>query len=88
MVLSSAGVFCFFLFLFFFPSFLPGLLGILSRVFGVGERVNWKAIGFWVAAEEEGEGEKGLGGGRAVAWDGAGDGRSWRVIANFVLRQS
>lgn len=52
--------------------------------------MDWKVIGFWVAAEEEGDGEKGVGvgGGRAVAWDGAGDGRSWHVIANFVLRQS
>lgn len=30
-------------------------------------------------------GRRGLG---VVACDGAGDGRSWHVIANFVLRQS
>ena len=50
----------FLLFLFFFFS-SPG---IFSRVLGVGDRVNWKVIGFWMAAEEEGEGEKGVGGGR------------------------
>lgn len=29
--------------------------------------MDWKVIGFWVAAEEEGDGEKGVGGG-SMRW--------------------